>query len=220
MPAPVKGGKRDAGALDGPKCHNRDAARREINTPPAGVDPRDPPRPCRGTLLAQGEHMRIRQDHKLLLSIRHAGLCGDRARGLHEQRHGAELIEREEACVRRAGLYGERSLELKHIEEVGRRKPIWRRKAKEVQWIRAGLQNRRGRQRWQRHNILDRANGIEQLPPQNMVQLTEDEVVRFINADLARAFVEVAVLQVRDCSRRPSCYLLIQEPGRPAAPVQ
>ena len=81
-----------------------------------------------------------------------------RARRLHQQRHGAELVEREEACVRRAGLYRERRLELQHVEEIGRRKPAGGRKAKQLERVRAGLQQRRRRQRRQRHDILDRAD--------------------------------------------------------------
>ena len=52
------------------------------------------------------------------------------------------------------------------------------------------------------------------------MQLAENEIVRLIDADLARAFIEVAIVQVGDRGRRPGCHFLVEQPRRPAAPVQ
>src|SRR3954468_13383019 len=52
------------------------------------------------------------------------------------------------------------------------------------------------------------------------MQLTKDEIVCLVDADLARALVEIPVFEVGNRAGRPGRHLLIQEARRPAAPVQ
>ena len=72
----------------------------------------------------------------------------------------------------------------------------------------------------QRNRRVDAAERVEEMPAQRVVQLAEDEVVRIVDADLLRALIEVAALQIRHDLRRPRRDLGIEQPRRPAAPVQ
>jgi len=58
------------------------------------------------------------------------------------------------------------------------------------------------------------------LPAQRVLQFAEDKVVRLVDADLARALVEIPPLQITDRRRRPGRHLLVEQARRPATPVQ
>ena len=64
------------------------------------------------------------------------------------------------------------------------------------------------------------ADTAEQLLPQHVMQLAEDEVVGRVDADLARALVEIAAVEVGHGRGRPGRHLLVEQARRPAAPVE
>ena len=53
-------------------------------------------------------------------------------RGLHQQRHGTELVEGEESSVRRSRLHRQWRFELQKVLEVSRRQPGGRLQAEEL----------------------------------------------------------------------------------------
>ena len=147
--------------------------------------------------------MRIRQDHKFLGGIVATRIRGGGACGFHQQGHRAELVQRKEAGVGRACLNRERRFQFQQIEKIGLGQSARRAQPEKLSRIRTGLEQRGGWQRRKGDRRRNRAEIVKQLPAQRVLQLAEDKVVRFVDADLAGALVEIPALQITHRRRRP-----------------
>src|SRR5207302_217641 len=107
-------------------------------------------------------------------------------RALHQERDGAELVQREEAGVWRSSANGERRLELQHVAQIVVTAGARRGETEETQQITGLLAALQHRRRWELPD-RDRGGGsaqaVEELLAHRAVELAEDEVVRFVDAD-------------------------------------
>ncbi len=151
----------------------------------------------------QAGDVAVRHHHQPLLHVVASRLSGRGARRLHEQRHGAEFVDRKSAGAR-AALHRERRFELVDV------------------LLPDGDAVEMQRQFRQRDRVGDGAarDRIEEPLAQRELQLADDKVVRFGDADLLARLAEIARLQFRLHRCRPHAgrHLRIKQLRRPPAP--
>lgn len=117
-------------------------------------------------------------------------------------------------------LHAKRRFELQHVQEIGLRNGGAGRKAEKLRRISPRPHQRRRGQVLERNHVRYRIHFLKKHLPQCILQLAENEIVCIVDADLTRALIEVTAFQVAYRGCRPGCRLLIQQAGRPSAPVE
>ncbi len=177
--------QRESCVLDRTQCQHDDAFWRHRHV--ALVRPHLHHAPVRRDEL---RHVALRNQHEPLLHVVTTRFHLRGAQRADRERHGAELVQREEARARRLPLHGERRLQLhrvlfrcRHVLELERQ---------------LGQRNR--------PRDLARFDRLVQPLPQRPVQRAEDELVRSRRADQLGCLPQVAVRapQVRDDLLRPA----------------
>ena len=151
----------ETGALDRTQCNDGDAAGREFDEAAARIHARDATRTRGRWRGAQRQRMRIRQDHEFLAGVVAIRVRGRRTRGFHQQRHGAELVERKETGMWRSGLDRQGRFELEQIQKVGRRETCRRAETEQLRGVGARLKQRRRWKRGQRYRRADAPEIVE-----------------------------------------------------------
>jgi hypothetical protein len=186
--------QRHAHVFDRPERQDDDAVGRKRNEALRGEDAGHA-RIAASHVGDQPNHTTVRHQHQPLLGVVawHTVIeplvrLGPRgARGLHQQRHGAELVEGKETRPLVATLDGKRRFELELVPLLGRH-------AVQVQW------QVRQRNRF-RHIAGD--DPFRELLPHRAMQRAVDEIIRARDADLFRGFAKIAAVEIVDHGRRP-----------------
>ena len=104
------------GKVGNPLPSKETKARRALSIVPSAITATPSARGCRRR--AQGDGVRVRQNHELLLGIDAARIRRGGARGFHQQRHRAEFVQREKACVWWPCLNAKRCFNLQKIAQI------------------------------------------------------------------------------------------------------